>query len=203
VGTTVYPEDQVDSGVRKWLEENHPQALFVFHPAFKRWLMFELPKGSSWTAQRLYEAMAEHHAHAVNNGHVGVPKWARDRGAPVMRGELKAPPGNWLLDLLRRNDLWKHGHKEWLDDIEADEAAKEQAAEERISDMNHEVAYESTAPLHLADALRGDPLAGKRKWRTSVQKELVDDVGREAEVLPETSGGSARRVESGSGSEGS
>lgn len=163
--STVYPEERVDHSVRKWLEENYPQALIVFHPVFKRWLMFEAPKGTAWTAQRLSEAMAEHHAHAQKTGVLGTPKWSTDRGAPIMRGELKAPPGSWMFQWLQQNDLWKLGHRQWLEDIEAAEAKKESDARKREEDQTHEVAYESTAPLHLADALRGDTIF--RKWRTN------------------------------------
>lgn len=162
---TVYPPEGATADVRTWLEENYPQALIVFHPVFKRWLMFEAPKGTAWTAQRLYEAMVEHHTHVEKTGVLGVPKWAKDRGAPLMRGELKAPPGSWMFQWLRQNDLWRIGKKQWLEEIEAAERKQESDAQKRQDDMIHDVAYESTAPLHLADALRGDTIF--RKWRTN------------------------------------
>lgn len=163
--TTVYPPEGAVPEVRKWLEEHHPQALIVFHPVFKRWLMFEAPKGSTWTAQRLAEAMAEHHAHAKNTGIVGTPKWATDRGAPIMRGELKAPPGSWMFKWLNENDLWKRGHREWLEEIEKDEALEEKHASKIHDDIVYEATHETMMPHHMADALRGDTI--KRKWRTN------------------------------------
>jgi hypothetical protein len=168
---TVYPLDQVDSGLARKLAEEHPQAYIILHPVFSKWLLFEAPKGTRWTPETLSEAMKEHHAKVVNGQPYATPKWVNDRGAPVMRDELPRRPGSWLLEWLNKNDLWRHpgGSKAWLDEIEAEEKRRDEEPRKQIEAMNYEATKETMMPIHLADALRGDTI--KRKWRDNA---LID-----------------------------
>lgn len=178
---TVYPAERVDPGLCRKLAKDYPNTLLVFNPIYRRWQMFEKPKGSDWNARRLYDAIVQHHSKLdrERDPYAKVtPEWTGWLGAPRMRDVLPQPPGWWIIRWLDQNDLWKFpgGTRAWLQAIEEEEAQQEKDIRRQESDLAHDISHSGFA-THARDILSGDPLGGHRHWSIQVTKEMTDNGG--------------------------
>jgi hypothetical protein len=147
----VYPERLASGEVLARLERDFPQVLVIEHPIRRVVQVYEVPKGSDWTAYRLWNAIVTE-TNAVASE--GWPKtfWWNWRGAPRLVDELASPHvGGWLIAWLQEKDLWRLGGiRKFFRDFEEREAArKARTARQRVQ--------------YFEDIARDLPL-GKRSW---------------------------------------
>src|SRR4029077_12145640 len=115
----VYPASAVSDGFHRDLRNNFPQALIIFHPVYESWQLYE-SRNQEWTAERLFNAILYYYAHEVkDNQKADFWSW---RGEPtVINDGLPYPPGDWLLEILGSQDLYRYpgGISQWYRDREA------------------------------------------------------------------------------------
>lgn len=163
----VVPDSLVTRQFTRDLGERFPQALVILHPLFGTWQLYEVPNGSDWDAERLRAAIIHWYEFQDEDN-----QWWTHRGAPrIIEEDLPMWPGDWLINLLMERDHWRTGAaKDFV--RAADERAKK-AKESRARDRhdrNRGMADDNYR--HMRDFLRGDSLAGSRKYVISKEREL-------------------------------
>ena len=93
-------------------------------------------------------------------------RWWLLPDSPKLIESLPKPPGSWLIDYLDKIDRGKHpypgGSKQWIRDLDLTNEEYKKKLRERESELNQ--AKARSVAHHYRDYIRGDPLAGQRRW---------------------------------------
>lgn len=164
----IYPADRLHPGIAADLVAAFPDVLLIYHPFFRRWQLYATTRRSDWTARRLVNAIVTEHEHAQRPDEHPKAFWWRWRGAPELVEDLPREPGSWLLDWLREASSMTAA--EFLRAYEERQHRRREGRKREIHDLHRGIADDSYR--HVRDAMRGDPLAGRRKWVAPVQIDL-------------------------------
>lgn len=163
----VVPVGEVGRDTVEGLAREFPQVLLVLHPVYGWWQLYELPKGSDWDAARLRSAIVMNHASRGEEA-----RWWDERGAPrIFEQCLMEWPGSWLINFLRERDLWRtDGANGFIKSHEAREKARKLEASKRKHDEHFSLSMDIRR--HARDYMDGDPMAGKRKYVITKERDL-------------------------------
>lgn len=169
VAERIAPLDRLDRGVAATLVRQWPDMLLLLNPMRDVWQVYETTRRSDWTVHRLRQAIITEYEAAVLNDPIHYPRtfWWHWRGAPVLVDDLPRPPGEWMLDWIKQRDL---PAKAFLRALDVHREQRQQRARRERGHVFHQTAID--AHRHMRDMIRGDPLAGKRKWLITKEREI-------------------------------